>query len=222
MHLADIQIKRDSHKVASWMLSGPEDLNPRQGISIKAVNHVFSRDLNIHWTRIMGADVPSTTYCAFSRDYNKVFFVSRGQVLVYDLPSATQRIIPFSTDINPGLSLDHFEVLPDGTLVCADAPAGEFIRFSGSDWERESSRERTSIHLHNNSVFTGGKFYQMFGYGQHRYSNTVWCWDPVTFTSEARELTGVQPRYLAGAGEKDSKRERIPLMKTKMATAMPK
>lgn len=205
MHLADLQIKRDSHKVASWMLSGPEDLNPRQGISIKAVNHVFSRDLNIHWTSIMGADVPSTTYCAFSRDYNKVFFVSKGQVLVYDLPSATQRIIPFSTDIKPGLSLDHFEVLPDGTLVCADAPAGEFIRFSGSDWERESSRERTSIHLHNNSVFTGGQFYQMFGYGQHRYSNTVWCWDPVTFTSEARELTGVQPRYLAGAGEKDSK-----------------
>lgn len=204
-HLADLQIRRDSHKVVSWMLSGPEDLSTRGGISIKAVNHVFSRDLNIHWTKIMQADVPSITYCTFSRDHNKVFFVSKGQVLVYDIPSGTQRVIPFSTDIKPGLNLDHFEVLPDGTLCCADAPAGEFIRFSGSDWERESTRERTSIHLHNNSVYAGGLFYQMFGYGQHRYSNSVWIWNPDTFTFSTGELKGVEPRYLAGAGEKDGK-----------------
>lgn len=207
MMLADLQIRRDAGKVASWMLSAPEDLRMQQGISIQAVNHLFARDLNCHWTRILSAEVPSVTYACFSKDGNEVFLVSRGQILVADVRSSSVRRLPFSTDIRNDLTLDQFVTLEDGTLVLADAPMDQFIRFDAEkgDWERPSDRTRRSIHLHHNTVLAGGRFFQLFGYGQHRYSNTAWIWDPATFRLDVRELTGVAPRYLAGAGEHDGR-----------------
>lgn len=207
MKLADLQIRKDSGKVASWMLSAPEDLRPKGGISIQAVNHLFSRDLNSHWATVLSTDVPSVTYSCFSADYNKVFFISQGQILVFDIPSLREQRITYTTDIKNSFVLDQFQVLEDGTLVLADAPTGQFVRFDSAkgDWEKESGRTRMSTHLHHNSVLVGGKYYQMFGYGQHRYSNTVWIWDPKTFGMEERELSQASPRYLAGAAEHDGK-----------------
>lgn len=207
MVVADLQIRRDAGKIASWMLSDEDDLKTRRGISIQAVNHIFSRDLNRHWTRILSADVPSVTYSCFSKDYNKIFFISQGQILVFDIPSMTSRQLPYSTEIKNGQVLDMFETLEDGTLLLADAQIGEFIRFNtaAGDWEKPSSRARTSVLLHHNSIYAGGKFFQMFGYGQHRYSNNVWIWDPQTFQTEERTLQCVDPRYLAGAAEHDGK-----------------
>lgn len=207
MILADLQIRRDAGKVASWMLSGPDDLGKRRGISIQAANPLFASDLNCHWTRLLSTGVPSVTYSSFSRDGNQVFLVSEGQILVFDIPSSSVRRLPFSTDVKNRLTLDQFETLGDGTLVLADAPMDQFIRFDAEkgDWEKASDRTRMSIHLHHNTVFVDGKFCQMFGYGQHRYSNTAWIWDPETFAMDVRELTGVAPRYLAGAGEHDGR-----------------
>lgn len=207
MVVADLQIRRDAGKIASWMLSDEDDLKTRRGISIQAVNHIFSRDLNRHWTRILSADVPSVTYSCFSKDYNKIFFISQGQILIFDIPSMTSRQIPYSAEINNGQVLDMFETLEDGTLVLADAQIGEFIRFNSAvgDWEKPSSRARTSVLLHHNSVFADGKYLQMFGYGQHRYSNNVWIWDPLSFQTEGKTLQGVDPRYLAGAAEHNGK-----------------
>lgn len=207
MVVADLQIRRDSGKIASWMLSDQDDLKTSRGISIQAVNHIFARDLNRHWTGILSADVPSVTYSCFSKDFNKVYFISQGQILIFDIPSMTSRQIPYSAEINAGQVLDMYETLEDGTLVLADAQIGEFIRFNtaAGDWEKPGSRERTSVLLHHNSIYAGGKFFQMFGYGQHRYSNNVWIWDPSTYKTEARTLQGVDPRYLAGAAEHDGK-----------------
>lgn len=207
MVVADLQIRRDAGKIASWMLSDQDDLKTSRGISIQAVNHIFASDLNRHWTGILSADVPSVTYSCFSKDFNKVYFISQGQILIFDIPSMTSRQIPYSAEINAGQVLDMYETIEDGTLVLADAQIGEFIRFNTADgdWEKPSSRERTSVLLHHNSIYAGGKFFQMFGYGQHRYSNNVWIWDPSTYKTEARTLQGVDPRYLAGAAEHDGK-----------------
>ncbi|MBP5218931.1 MAG: hypothetical protein J6Z47_08300, partial [Bacteroidales bacterium] len=207
MVVADLQIRRDSGKIASWMLSDQDDLKTSRGISIQAVNHIFARDLNRHWTGILSAEMPSVTYSCFSKDFNKVYFISQGQILIFDIPSMTSRQIPYSAEINAGQVLDMYETLEDGTLVLADAQIGEFIRFNtaAGDWEKPGSRERTSVLLHHNSIYAGGKFFQMFGYGQHRYSNNVWIWDPSTYKTEARTLQGVDPRYLAGAAEHDGK-----------------
>ena len=207
MILADLQIRRDARKVASWMLSSQADLRPSRGIDIKAVNPVFSRDLNIYWKKVFSADVPSVTYCCFSPDKSRVFFISEGQIMEFDThsSSATKRIV--STDIKNSCVLDLFDVLPDGTIVCADAPRGEFIRFNSEkgDWESPVGRTRISTTLHHNSVCAGGKYYQLFGYGQHRYSNTAWIWDPASFETSAVEISGAAPRYLAGAGQRDGK-----------------
>lgn len=207
MVVADLQIRRDAGKIASWMLSDEDDIKTRRGISIQAVNHIFARDLNRRWTEILSADVPSVTYACFSKDYNKVYFISQGQILVFDIPSMTSRQIPYSTEINNGQVLDMFETLEDGNLVLADAQIGEFIRFNSAvgDWEKPSSRSRTSVLLHHNSIYAGGKIFQMFGYGQHRYSNNAWIWDPQTFQTEEKTLHGVDPRYLAGAAEHNGK-----------------
>ena len=207
MILADLQIKRDTKEVASWMLSGQADLKPRHGIGIKAVNPTFCRELNRSWKKILSTDVPSVTYSCFSEDKSRVYFVSKGQVMMFDIHSSALVRRQTNTDIRNSFTLDMFEVLPDGTLVSADAPAGDFIRFDASngDWERPGSRTRTSTALHHNSVYLEGNFYQMFGYGQHRYSNTAWIWNPESLEVTAMNISGADPRYLAGAAVSNGK-----------------
>lgn len=207
MILADLRVRKDSKKEASWMLSEPADLKPHRGIDIKAVNPNFCQELNIYWKKILSVDVPSVTYSCFSPDKSKIYLISEGQILVFDVHSQSLIRKNVSTDIKNAFMLDMFEVLPDGNLICADAPNGEFIKFNigKGGWEKPSTRTRTSTTLHHNTVYLNNSYYQMFGYGQHQYSNTAWIWNPDTFETRTMEISGASPRYLAGAGEFDGK-----------------
>ena len=209
MILADLQVRMDARPGIVWMLSGQEDLVPRRGIGIKAVNPVFMRDFNRTWTLLASLEVPSVTYAALKRDGTGVYFVSDGQVAEVDVHSGRSAVHPFSRHLRPSISLDRFETLPDGTLVYADPERSRFIRWdtSAAEWEADDDRTRISTYLHNNSVYLEdeGRFLEMFGYGQHRYSNIVRSWTPDSLRVSASVLEGVRPRYLAGAGVFDGK-----------------
>ena len=209
MILADLQVRQDAHGSVSWMLSGQEDLAPRRGIGIRAVNPVFMQDLNRAWRRIASLEVPSVTYAALKRDGSGVYFVSEGQVAEVDARSGRSFVRPFKRNIRPALALDRFETLPDGTLVYADPERGRFISWDASagEWEADDDRSRISVYLHNNSVYleAEGRFMEMFGYGQHRYSHTVRFWTPDSLRVTESVLAGIEPRYMAAAGVKDGK-----------------
>ncbi|MBP5558548.1 MAG: hypothetical protein J6X71_02150 [Bacteroidales bacterium] len=209
MILADLQLKADNGRTHSWLLSEESELESHSGVSIKATNGLFLKDFNRRWTNVFSTETPSVTYSCYSRDGSTVYFISDHQIIKIDVASASQTVIPYSKDMKLNFVRDNFEVLPDGNLIYADVERGEFIRFDPrtGDWVSDNSRTRTSTLLHNNSLWleSEGKYIHLFGYGQHKYSNTAYIWSPADMTVSAMDLTGVAPRYLAAAGVKDGR-----------------
>ena len=202
MVMADLQVRIDSRKTLAWMLQDGKDLSMRHGVSIKACNPVFLLENNKHWTRLLSLGQPSVSYSCFSPDRGAAWIISGGQVTKVDVRSGEYTVRPYSTDMKINFARDQFETLPDGTLVYADVERGQFIRYDGSEWEAPNGRSRTFTRLHNSTVYLPGRgrFLEMFGYGQHRYSNLAWEWSAEDFSRVSSALEGVEPRYLAGAG----------------------
>lgn len=209
MTLADLQLKVDRGRTLVWPLSCESDLIAHDGVPIKAGNYVFLEDFNRKWTTVFSSGMPSATYACFSPDKTAVWLVSDYQICVVDLATHACRIIPYGKNMKLGLVQDSFEMLPDGTLVCADVEQGSFIRFDSAagEWQCDNSRTRTSTLLHHNSLWLEdrGEFVQLFGYGQHKYSRTAWYWNPSCCSLTSRELKGITPRYLSAAGMLDGR-----------------
>lgn len=209
MILADLQLKVDNGYTHTWLLSEESDLNAHSRVSIKATNGLFLKDFNRRWTKVFSTEAPSVTYSCYSRDGSTVYFISNQQIIKIDVASAGQTVIPYRKDMKLNFVRDNFEVLPDGNLIYADVESGEFIRFDpqAGDWVSDNTRTRTSTLLHNNSLWLDaeGKYIHLFGYGQHKYSNTAYIWSPADLTVSTMDLTGVAPRYLAAAGVRDGR-----------------
>ena len=204
MILADLRIRIDSNRNLSWSFADASSLTPRKGIGIQASHPVFVNDFNKLWTEWLSTETPSLTYAALSQDGSEVFFISDGRVVRADLAALRHTVRPFKRDIRISRALDHFETLPDGTLVYADPERDRFIRYDADEgeWEADNDRVRTSTYLHNNSVYLkrSGEFLEMFGYGQYHYSNDAWRWGTDSLRARKITLEDIAPRYLAGAG----------------------
>ena len=209
MILADLQVKADRKRSVGWSLSEASDLVAHRGISIKAGNTFFMKDFNRRWANVFTLEVPSASYACFSEDKSEIWFVSAGQIVLADVGSAKHRVLKYNTDMKMNLVCGEFETLPDGSLIYADVERGQFIRYDREkgDWEAPNGRERTSTFLHHNSLYLPDRkeYVQMFGYGQHRYSNMAFLWNPADYSVSSAELKGAGPRYLSAAGLHDGK-----------------
>ena len=209
MILADLQLKVDNGSTHTWLLSEESDLESRSKVGIKVCNGLFLKDFNRRWTEVFSTVTPSVTYSCCSRDGSTVYFISDGQVIKTDVPSASNAVFPCKKGMKLGFARDNFEVLPGGGLVYADVERGEFIRFDAQagDWVSDYTRTRTSTLLHNNSLWLedSGRYVHIFGYGQHKYSNMAYWWSPDSLSVRETVLEGAAPRYLSAAGVHDGK-----------------
>lgn len=207
MMIADLRVALDGGKSASWELSEASDLETRRGISVSASNYMFLRQTNSEWTRIWSSELSSPAYAAISRDKEEICFISNGQLFRNDVSSAHTELFPFSADMKLNLVSGEFLYAADGTLCYADMETGQFIRYdkAAHDWAQANGRTRKSVHVHHNTVYLDSLAIQMFGYGQHRYSNEVFVWNTAKGTMQKFILEGVSPRYLSAAGVKDGK-----------------
>lgn len=209
MILADLMIRPDRKGSTSWLLSDECDLQTRSGISIKASNYLFLKDMNRKWALSMTASVPSVSYSCFSGDDSSLYYISDGLVTISDIISAATSSHTYASDMKMSFVRGEFVSPPDGSLIYADPERGEFIpydRFS-HEWGSGNGRTRTSVYMHHNTLWLpeSGRFVQILGYGQHRYSNLAFFWSPSDPAPICRELKGIAPRYLAAAGVKDGK-----------------
>lgn len=207
MLMAGLHVCNDGRKKASWDLTCQEELVSKRGFSIMASNHVFTSVLNSRWTKIWSLDLPSTSYVCISQDVSKFYIISSNQIIECDAASMKNTRYLYSTDMNMRNVAGEFLCLPDGTLCYADMETGNFIRFDHDtrDWAAPNGKKRVSVHLHHNTLYIDDICYQMFGYGQHRYSDEIFIWTPSDGLVGSSSIEGVAPRYLAGAGVKDGK-----------------
>lgn len=208
MSIADIHVSCDGNKKkAAWMLSGTEGLAPQHGICIDVKNPVFISGLGDRWTKLWSADLPSTSYICLSRDTSRFFIISSDQLIEYDIIGGKDSVRPFSADMDIRKVTGEFLCLPDGDLCYADMETGEMIRYDNAtnDWTAANAKERVSVHLHHNIVYMDSTSFQMFGYGQHRYSSEIFAWTPARGLEGNLAIGGLAPRYLAGAAAMDGK-----------------
>ena len=207
MFIADLHICCDGRKNVSWNFCGPEDMISKKGISVTASNYAFISVLNDKWTKIWSFDLPSTSYVCVSQDVSKFYIISSGQIAECDAAALKTARYMYSADMNMRNVAGEFHCLPDGTLCYADMETGRFIRYDhhANEWTAANGKKSVSVHLHHNSVYMDGVCYQMFGYGQHRYSNEIFAWTPSEELIDSLSVEEVAPRYLAGAAAKDGK-----------------
>lgn len=208
MVLKNLRLRSDARRPYFWTLSDDAAFKQGVGPSIQIGNPVWMQDYNRKWRKVWSQEMPSATYICPDTLRGRIWFVSEGKVVLYDVASGTATAYPSARKMKIGLATNDFVVLPDGTLSYADVEASpQLIRFDTGikDWERDNPRTRSSVYLHHNTVFLpqDSSYLYLFGYGQYRYRKSAKVWNPVTGASSQMELPGVFPRYLSGAGLHD-------------------
>ena len=205
MVLRDLEIRVDSRQSYSWQLSSEAEFQVSRGLSAHLDNPVWLEDYNRHWRKVWSIEVPTVTFICPDPSRSRIWLVSGGQVVCYDLETGNVEEYQSERRIKAGLATNDFVILPDGTLAYADVDAvPELIRYDTEqeDWEKDSPRTRSSLFRHHNTEFCelDSSYVYLFGYGQHRYHKNVCIWNPFSGESRDYDLPGVFPRYLASTG----------------------
>lgn len=207
MLIADLHVCKDGRKKASWNFWGAEDMGSKKGISVTASNYDFISVRDDRWTKVWSLDLPSASYICVSQDVSKFYIISSDRIVECDAVAVKNERHLYSTDMNMRNVAGEFLCLQDGTLCYADMETGNFIRYDlmANEWAAPNGKKSVSVHLHHNTVYIDGVCYQMFGYGQHRYSDKIFTWTPSGELVDSLSVEGVAPRYLAGAAAKDGR-----------------
>ena len=204
MTIKDLKIVRDGGRPDFFKLDDLSSLSKSTGIQAAVENPVWRKDLNSHWNFIWKAKLPSVSYICPDSERSVVYIISDKQVTAYDLRRMRASQWNTAKDIKIQLIDNDFLILKDGTLAYHDIDSRELIKFDPAchDWERDNPIAKHSSHLHNNLIYhrASGNFIEMFGYGQHRYSNNLFVWNPEEGSSFSAEITELGPRYMAAAG----------------------
>lgn len=207
MVVRNLRVRTDHRKPWVWALSSEAELQEHGGPALLLGNPEWLQNYNRRWRKVWSMDMPTVTYLCPDTLRGRLWLISGNQVVRYSLDSIRADVFPVSRRIKARLATNDFVVLPDGTLAYADAEfAPEMIRFTGTDWEKDNPRTRSSIYRHHNTISLGneGSYAYLFGYGQHRYQGRMKVWNPFTGASQVQELPGVYPRYLSSAALRDS------------------
>ncbi len=208
MVIKDLGIKVDRNETARWKLTGSENESSGK-IRLSTVNPLWLKDLNCKWSLARTFQVPSVSYICPDEENGIIYIISDKTVSRYDVSSMTLSQWQTSNDIRTDLTTNDYIILEDGTLAYLDIDSPAVIRFdlASHDWERSNPRTKRSIYLHDNIMYDrdGGRYLQMFGYGQHRYQKSIKSWDPEQDSVSVYDINGLTPRYLAAAGMRDGK-----------------
>lgn len=207
MMLADLSVRVDNGKHATWRLSSESDMGSKRGISVVSSNEVFLQDMNRKWTKTWSTALPSPGNICILRDNSFVYFVADGTIAEIEVSSARSTMRPYRTDMCMPKVAGEFVASENGEVLYADMESGRIIRYDSQrgDWDSPNSKSRRSVHLHHNTVYLGSSVVQLFGYGQHRYSKEMYIWDLADRSVIRVALDNVSPRYLSAAGVKDGK-----------------
>lgn len=205
MVLRELEMKVDSRQTYSWPLSSEAEFQASRGLPARLDNPVWLEDYNRRWRKVWTFEVPTVTFICPDPVRSRVWLVSGGQVVCYNLETGAVEEYQSQRRIKAGLATNDFVILPDGTLAYADVDAvPELICYSAEeeDWEKDSPRTRSSLYRHHNTEFCAldSSYVYLFGYGQHRYHKNVRIWNPFSGETRDYDLPGVFPRYLASTG----------------------
>ena len=208
MVLKNLRIRADSGRPCFWPLDGEAEFKSGQRLSAQISNPVWQQDYNREWRKVWSEEMPSVTYICQDTLRKRIWFVSEGKVVCYDVRSGEASVGHPKHKMKLGIAVNDLVILPDGTLAYADGDAApDLIRYdaSRSDWELDNPRVRSSQYLHHNTLYLpeDSSYVYLFGYGHYRYQKSAKVWHLGGGEPAELDLPGIFPRYLSAAGYKD-------------------
>lgn len=208
MVIRNLRIRTDRHRPYFWTMSDEYEVKSGTGLPVQISNPVWLQDYNRKWRKVWSEEMPSNTFICPDTLRGRLWFVSGGKVVCYQVNTGSWWSRRTARKIKPGLATNDLVILRDGTLAFADVDLlPGYIRYNdeAGDWEQDNPRERSSLNLHHNTLWlpSCGQYVYLFGYGQYRYRKTATLWREAGDTVKVLDLPGVFPRYLSGAGYHD-------------------
>lgn len=208
MIVKNLRIRADSHGPSFWPLEGETEFKSGKRLSAQISNPVWLQNYNREWRKVWTAEMPSVSYICQDTLRKRIWFVSEGKVLSYDIRSGKAFTGYPKHKMKLGLAVNDLVILPDGTLAYVDGDdVSRPIRYDASrgEWEADNPRVRSSQYLHHNTLYipADSSYIYLFGYGHYRYQKSARLWHLGMEKAEELDLPGVFPRYLAAAGYKD-------------------
>lgn len=193
-------------KERHWALSSDKDLSSDKRIKISAANPIWRSELNRKWLLVETIKTDSKTFVVPDMKRNRLFVISRRNVICYDLDSGRISVFPVEDDdLNLDYCTNNFHVSPDGSLnyIDFDLDLPMVSRFDAENgcWTEKSPKTNYSRYLHSCNLFndSDSSFVQMCGYGYHAYYNDL---NVLNLNSGDFKKTkfDISPRYLAASG----------------------
>lgn len=205
MVIRNLRVRTDRRRPYFWVMSDESEMKSGTGLPVQINNPVWLQDYNRKWRKVWSEEMPSTTYICPDTLRGRLWFVSEGKVVCYQVNTGSWWSRQSSRKLKLGLAVNDLVVLSDGTLAFADEGLlPHFLRYDADagEWEQDNPRQHSSLHLHHNTLYLpdSDQFVYLFGYGQYRYHKSATIWSEATDSVQVMELPGVFPRYLAGAG----------------------
>lgn len=209
-----LKTKEDSDRYYFWELQTKDDLNGGSGrkkMQLAVENAEWIIESNSSWRLSSSLTFGTRVRTVVDNDLKLIHLITPDCVTTIRPGSKNESVIHhFKQDICFRKLTNDFVTLPGGRLLYIDPegsnPVVSEFDFNSDSWTHEIRRDINSSCLHHNVFFNkqDSCVIHLFGYGFHKYSNTISRWNEKTGDFKRWTLDSIPPRYLSAAGLSDS------------------
>lgn len=215
MSIKNVSLKTtaNSDRFYFWELLNEEDLNGGSGkkrMPISVENAEWLIETNSSWRLSSSLAFKSRVKTVIDGYQKRIYLITQDCVTSIYPDSKKISSHHFRQDISFKKLTNDFFTLPEGRLLYIDpendVPVISEFDFNTSSWTHEIKKEINSSCLHHNSFFNrvDSCLIHLFGYGFHKYSNTISKWNEQTGYFKRWSLDSIPPRYLSAVGLSDT------------------
>ncbi len=208
-----LKMKENTDRFYFWELLSKEDLDGGSGkkeMQISVDNPEWIIESNSSWRLSSSLAFNSHVKTVVDENEKLIYLVTQNCVTAIHPDSKKNSAHYFKENISFRKLTNDFFALPGGRLLYIDpegnCPIISEFDFNTNSWTNEIKREINSSGLHHNIFYNrhDSCIIHMFGYGFHKYSNTISKWNEQTGDFYKWRLDSIPPRYLSAVGLSDS------------------
>lgn len=208
-----LKTKENSDRFYFWELLNKDCLSEgsgKKGMPISAENAEWIIESNSSWRLSSSLAFNSRVKTVVDDNLKLIHLVTQDCVTTIHPDSKKTVAHHFNQNISFRKLTNDFFTLPGGRLLYIDpeneVPVISEFDFKTNSWTHEIKKEINSSCLHHNVFFNrhDSCLIHLFGYGFHKYSNTISKWNEQTGDFKQWGLDSIPPRYLSAVGLSDS------------------
>lgn len=207
MVLRDVEV-HSKHVSYRWPLneiSGTIAHSVPEGSNGLAVNPEWLLKKHNTWNNILNLEVTGTVKSTFDNNNDDLYIVSTDTIYIYNvIKDSMGKIAIKSPYVIESANSVIFDTLSDRLILYSiDNNYLSVFDFETGEWSpHDPGTGDLTVFWHHNRLMTmEGRLFTFGGYGEFKYKNSVYVWDPDNNHFKSFDFKGnFYPRYLAGSG----------------------